>query len=89
MPSVGEVTPCELMKDTAKPLSPPLELSVLVSLGLHEGALAAWLRLVLGDAEHTARLYEPGATLRLDSGRAAQVVALCVSLPAAIRPRPL
>ena len=43
--------------------------------------LAAWLRLVLGDAEHTARLYEPGATLRLDSGRAAQVVALCVSLP--------
>ena len=68
--------------------APPLELSVLVSLGLHEGALAAWLRLVLGDAEHTARLYEPGATLRLDSGRAAQVVALCVSLPplAAIRP---
>ena len=71
--------------------APPLELSVLVSLGLHEGALAAWLRLVLGDAEHTARLYEPGATLRLDSGRAAQVVALCVSLPclAAIQPRPL
>ena len=60
----------------------PHELVVLVAMGLQEGMLGKWLRVVLGDATHVARHYESEAALLRDSGTAQRVIQLAESLDA-------
>ena len=51
-------------------------------MGLQEGALGKWLRVVLGNASHTARHYEASAALLCDSGTAQRVIELAEALDA-------
>ena len=60
----------------------PHELVVLVAMGLQEGVLGKWLRVVLGDATHVARHYESDAALLCDSGATQRVIELAESLDA-------
>lgn len=60
----------------------PHELVVLIAMGLQEGALGKWLRVVLGNASHTARHYEASAALLCDSGTAQRVIELAEALDA-------
>ena len=60
----------------------PHELVVLIAMGLQEGILGKWLRVVLGDATHVARHYESDAALLCDSGTVQRVIELVESLDA-------
>jgi hypothetical protein len=60
----------------------PHEFVVLIAMGLQEGVLGKWLRVVLGDATHVARHYESDAALLCDSGTAQRVIELAESLDA-------
>lgn len=60
----------------------PHELVVLIAMGLQEGVLGKWLRVVLGDATHVARHYNSDAALVRDSGTVQRLIELAEALDA-------